>query len=305
MKKIEVLLAALKQVLFSFTPNRSVLEGMLKYDFKLGDPVQSLMQISFSALANWPLYALIFLVWIDPTRGLWSLHRILGEESSVGFFLLDGQLLPMTLFFAGFFVLEWIFKKDFFFIILLFYFLARSELHLHLTLAGTIGIYLARACYLARLFGPLESRTKSIWGWVVSIQIFSVVMATLITLGSLDQVWPRFYYMVGALFTFHILNFMALAIWGHFYTKIKNDPSYWPIHYSTADWPLDSMNLSKVFKAELRRQAQAQTKSHLASLAQVQEMKDQSLGIRVSALESILNKELGYLQTGASRLTID
>ena len=305
MKNSFLIKDALKNVLQALTPNRSVLEGMMKYDFKMGDSVQNVMQVSFSSLANWPLFLICILVWVDPIRTFWSLQQVLGEDSSIRFFLLSGQPLPMFFFLIAFFLLESLLKKEYLLVGLLFYFLHRSDLHLHLALAGIIGVYFARAVYLFRLMVGLESKTRNVWRWVTTLQLLVIMVTALVAVGSLDQFWPRFYYLISAVFLFHLLSFLTLATWGHFYIQVKNDPAYIPVHYSSALWLRKSFGFTRSFRKKLKDQVDVQIKRHLVSLAQVQEMKDQSLGVRVSTLENILNKELGYLQTAASRLTID
>ncbi len=299
-----LLISVFKTVFSSVTPNRCLMEGLLKYDFKCEEPRKHVMQISFSALASWPLFILIFMIWFDPFRYSWSLNSIFGEGSEFRFFLLDGQVSVMILFALLFFCLEWFIRNEYVFIAIVFYFLAKSELHLHLALASVIGVYFSKACYLCRLSLSLQSKTKRIWIWVTTLQLIATVSVSIASLLILDQTWPRFYFLACVIFIVQFAIFSMAAVWGHFYFKIKNDPAFIPIYFSTATW-LKKMKLSSDCKQQLRRVTQNQINIHHASLRQLQEMKDQSLGVRLGSIEVILNKELAYLRSAASRLTIE
>lgn len=319
MNVAQMVLAAVKQVFLALTPNRSLIEGLLKYDFKIENPRVNLMQISFSPLANWPLYCILFLIWLDPTRSVVSLQsvmtKIFGAESSVRFFLLDGQILKMATVLAIFFISEWILRKEYLLIAAIFYFLAQSEIHLNLALAAIIGVYLSRAVYLWWVSIDLQSQTRRIWLWVTSLQLLATVLSSLLSLFLLDQYSRlqyfsgsfsenRFLFLLSMVFFFQFFIFLFLAMWGHFSYQFKEEPSFLPVYFSSASW-ISRFKISLGMDQQLKEKVVKTLKHHSDSLVQLNEMKDQSPGLRLDELQETLNKELGHLQRAASRLTLD
>jgi hypothetical protein len=310
---------SVKEVLWSFTPNRSLYEAMMKFDFKVDDARQNLMQLSFSALANGPLFILLALLMVEPTRNSWSLIQLLqnifGNDSQLVFFFLDGQFSSMLIVASLFFVLEWILRKEYLLIVILFYFLNKSELHLHLATAGLIGIYISRACYLWWFHIELESQTRKIWHWATSLQLVATFISVILSLSALDYFKHENYFantisqnrsefFISVILVFQISIFIMLSLWGHFYFKIKNDPADLPTYFSTTTWIL-RFKMSYFLKKKLKDKTSQQIKAHQASLDQIKELKDQGLGRAMNSIEPTLNKELGYLQLAASRLTVD
>lgn len=316
---VKMIFSVIQDVLKTGTPNRALTEGLIKYDFKLEEPRQNLMQISFSALANWPLFFALLLIAFDPTRSLWSLNalmaRLFGEDSSVRFFLLSGQISDMATILAIFFLLEWIFRLEYFLIAIVFYFLAQSQLHLHLALSAVMGVYLSRACYWWWLRFDLESRTQKIWTWAASMQLLAVIVVSFFSLVVLDQYQHlqyfsgsqtenRYQFLLSVVFFFQFMTFLLMSLWGHFSFQQKADPSYLPVYFSSSVW-IARFGISSRLVGALQLKTQESLKAHERSLAQLKELKDQSPAGAMKTLEETLHKELGYLQTAASRLTID
>lgn len=316
---VKMIFSAVQEVLKSGTPNRALFEGLTRYDFKIGEPRQNLMQISFSALAGWPLFFVLGLIWLDPTRSLWSFHGVMaqlfGEDSSFRFFLLSGQISDMATVLAIFFFLEWVLRLEYFLIAVVFYFLSQSQLHLHLALSAVIGVYLSKACYGWWLRLDLESRTRQIWTGVTTMQLLAVLGVSLGSLIVLDQ-YQQFQYFSGSqtenryqflfsvIFSFQFFSLLLMSIWGHFFFQKKVDPSYLPVYFSSSAW-VARFGVSSRLNRELRLKTQESLKTHESSLVQLRELKDQSPAGAMKTLDEVLHKELGYLQTAASRLTID
>lgn len=317
MSVLNELQSSLKEILLSFTPNRSLYEAMMKYDFKIESRRQNLMQLCFSALANWPLLLILIFLGFDPFGFFWILQaivqKIFGSESSFRFFLLDGQLSTMLLVGGCFFFAEWILRKEYLLISVIFLFLSQGQIHLNLALAGLLGIYFSRASYLWWFHVELVSETRSIWKWVTSLQLISCLAGGILSLMALDfyqkqQVlvspFLRFQFLFLALMGLQLANFLFLSVFGHFYLKIKKDPSFLPIYFSTTTWIL-RFKMSFHLKRKLKEKVSESLQSHQHSRTQILEIKDQSLGLRMGPIEKIIKQELAYLQTAASRLTID
>jgi hypothetical protein len=312
----QMILGALKDVLLAFTPNRSLQEALLKYDFKVGVPRQNLMQLCFSPLANLPLVILLTILWLDPVNQSIPLEswmsQIFGAEGDFRYLLLDGRISVMAAFSVVFFFLEFIFKLEYLWVVILFFFLAKWQLHIHLAVSGLIGIYLARAIYLCFLQSSLVSQTKKIWCWGTGLQLIATVAAAIISLVVVDGYERNriletfridrtdFFFLLILFFSF--CQFLALTCWGHFHFQKQTDPTFLPVYFSSSTW-LPRMKPRPRLQARLREKVAASLHAHTKSIKDLNEMKDQGLGVRLDSLEKVLNQELVYLQTAASRLT--
>lgn len=304
---------ALKEVFLSFYPSRSFIEGMIKYDFKIGDRRSALMQVCFSNLAFWPLLILLVIVYVDPFKASWSLVSLLSYENVFVLFLLDGRLTAMLTIFLSFYFLEWIFRKEYLFVFLIFYFLNRSELHINNALMAVMGVYLSRICYMWWMGIENKSKTRKIWNSVQLIQIFSwlltIVGAVLILdyiqinfLFASDRVFSRFVFLAAVIVFYHIFCHFILSIWGHFYFKIKIEPSDIPIYFSTALWIL-RFNMSFYLLKLLKDKISDQLPKHEGLLRDYEEIRPLK-GITASEnLAAVITKEIGYLKEANLRLT--
>lgn len=319
MSLAKMVLLAVKQVVLSWTPTRSLLEGSMRYDFKVGEARQNLMQIAFSPLAAWPLFLILLFVYFDPTRSFFSLQKLMSAIFDVNgearVFLLDGQVSTMATVAAVFFFLQWVLRKEFLWIALIFFFLNHGEMHIHVALGAVIGVFMSRAFYLWWIGLDLVSRTRTIWNWASGLQFVATICVSLGSLVMLDQYGRlryfagslsenRFLFLISVIFFFYFFHFVFLAVWGHFSFQKKAEPSYVPVCFSTSVW-LGRFKLRSDLESELKVKTTETLSHHLASLNQLKEMKDQSPGIRLGTLEETLNKELAYLQRSASRLTTE
>jgi hypothetical protein len=100
----------------------------MRFDFKLGDARENLMQACFAALAAWPMFLLFAVISYDPFKADWSLVHFLAPDNSVLLYLLDGRLQTMFVFFSVAFVIEWVFRREYLYLFLLAYFVGRFEL---------------------------------------------------------------------------------------------------------------------------------------------------------------------------------
>lgn len=319
MSVANMVLLAVKDVMKTLSPTKSLQEGLIGFDFKIGEARKNLMQISFSPLAAWPIFIILAIVYLDPTRFILSLQKVMSilfdPQSEARFFLLNGQISTMGTVAALFFILQWFVRKEFLWIAVVFYFMNQGEMHIHLALSGIIGIFLSRSFALVLMGLSLVGRTKQIWNWSSGLQMLASLIVSFCSLVLIDYlgrlqyfagslVENRFAFLLLVIFSFYLFHFIFLAIWGHFSFQKKADPSFVPVYFSSSAW-LGQIRLSLVIENQLKIKVAETLKHHMSSLNQLTEMKDQSPGLRLGSLEETLNKELAYLQSSASRLTLE
>lgn len=303
---------ALKEVFGSYSAPRSLVEATTKYDFKIGEARTNLMQLCFSNLASWPLVLILALISFDPFKTSWSLVEFLSFENQLVLFLLNGHLINMLILFLIFFVFEWIFRKEYVLIAIIFYFVNRSEFHIHLATVSILAIYLSRILYLWQLKMDSDSESSKIWKSVSALQLLAWVVAASSALSALDYIQrnflfneatqlSRFNFLCIMILLYHLFSHLFLSIWGHFYFQQKQEPSSLPVYYSTASW-ISKFKISRGLKSTLSEKITEQLKKHLQNKVQLQELKLQSPGLAKLSIEAVLDKEINYLK-GASKGT--
>lgn len=297
---------ALKEVFLSYSPARSLIEAMMKYDFKIGEARVNLMQLCFSNLASWPLILILVLIFFDPTKASWSLVGYLSFENPLVLFLLDGRPLNMLALFLLFFALEWILKKEYILIAIIIYLVNRSEFHIHLATTSILAVYLSRLLYLWSFKADHESETRKIWKSVCILQLLAWGLVSLSALRALDYIQvnflfneatnlSRFNFLCIMILLYHMLSHLFLSFWGHFYFGQKLEPSKLPVYYSTKNWA-SHFKISKRFKSTLSIKTTEQLKKHLQSDVELQELKLQSPGLAKFSIAKVLAKEISYLK---------
>lgn len=306
------ILFALKEVFLSYIPSRSFIEAMMKYDFKIGDAKTSLMQLCFSNLASWPLVIILLVIGLDPFKVSFSLVNLLSFENPMVLFLLDGHLPNMLIFFLLFYFLEWIVRKEYILIAIVFYFLNRSELHVHLATVAVLAIYLSRINYLWWLSVDSESETKKIWKSISLLQFVAWIFIVTTAIGALDYIQvnnlfsqygslSRFNFLCVTILLYHACSHLFLSLWGHFYFQKKLEPTRLPTYYSTANWIL-RFNMSYYLQSLLKSQISKQLNTHLESEKQFQELKVQNKALVRFSVEEVLKKEIAYLKEATLRM---
>lgn len=312
---LKTILENMKESILCFTPNRCFYESMMKFDFRIENKNDSMMQLCFSSLAAWPLYIGIILIYLDPTKLSWSLHKYLAEDSAIGFFMLDGRLSAMVTVFIFFFLFEWIFRKEYFPELFVFYFLLKSDIHLHLALSAILAIYFSRFCYLWWFHIELDSVTRIICKKVCYRLLLSWFLTAVVGLYGLNYLQfnqyfansvyeNRFEFLVIIIFFLHLAMLFFLGVWGHFFVRQKVDPSFLPTFFSTSTWIL-RFNMSYYLKKLLKDAVLLQIEKNKSHTLQFEQLKDQSPVIRLENIQSILKKEMTYLKDASSKLTID
>lgn len=303
---------SLKEVFLSFSPARSFVESVMKYDFRIGGARLNLMQMCFSNLASWPLIPLLFLINFDPFKTTWSLTGLLTYDNPILLFLLDGHLSSMIIFFLLFYFLEWIFRKEYLMIALVFYFLNRGELHIHLATGAVLAVYLSRISYLWWLSVDSESETKKIWKSVSMLQVVAWLIVTVTTISALDYIQinylfsqtgdlNRFNFLCISILLYHVFSHLFLSIWGHFYLQKKTEPSYLPTFFSTANWIL-RFNMSYYLQSLLKNKVADQLEKHLKNEIQFQQLKAENPALANFSIGDVLRKEIGFLKESSVRL---
>lgn len=310
MKKI---LAALKDVLLSYGPSRSFVESMIKFDFKIGEAHTNLMQICFSNLASWPLIPLLLLIFFDPFKFSWSLVGLLSFDNPAVLFLLDGRLTGMLIFFLLFFLLEWVIRKEYVLIGLIFYFLNRNELHIHLATVALLAVYVSRICYLWWLSVDSESETKKIWKSVSILQFMAWLFVAIATVAALDYLqinhlftqsgeMTRFGFLCVTVLLYHGFSHLFLSIWGHFYFQRTTEPSQLSTYYSTANWIL-RFNMSNYLRSLLKNRISQQLEKHLESESQYLELKKMNPALANFSVGLVLGREIAFLKEAGLRIS--
>ena len=308
--------AAVIEILQAFNPTRSQLEAMMKLDFKMGDEQAQQIQLCFSNLAAWPLLLIAVGLYFDPSRYSWTLQKSLLNFPDQAYFLLDGRLANMILFFAIFYFIQWIIRSEFFLLSLLFYFLLKSDIHLHLALSAVLGIFLSKACYLWWMHKDIQSKARQIWKSFSVVQIIGCVISCMISLFLL-QIFSslgyfsnsysinRFEFLVEIVTLNYFLPLMFSALWGHFYFQPKLiEPTEFPTNYSTANWML-RFRIRSHFKKQLSQQIEKYLVLHKNNLADLESIKDLGPASIPHKISQIIKAELSYLELASSRLTIE
>lgn len=310
---IQQIINAIKDAVLSYSPARSLIESMMKYDFKLGDTRTHLMQLCFSSLASWPLILILTAIYFDPFKYSWSLVKLFSEQNLFVLFLLDGHLSSMLIFFFAFFVLEWILRKEYFLLAIVFYFLNRSELHIHLAVIAVLATYFSRICYLWWLTVDVESESKKIWKAVSILQALAWLIVVVSSLNALDYLQSnhlfnegsdlnRYSFLALIVLLYHVFSHLFLSLWGHFYFQKVVEPSNLPTYYSTSQWIL-RFNMSYYLQSLLKPQIAQQLEKHIERERQFVELKAQSPALAKFAVGAVLRKEIAFLKEANLRLT--
>ncbi|MEQ1723718.1 MAG: hypothetical protein ABL930_11120, partial [Pseudobdellovibrio sp.] len=252
-------------------------------------------------------------IYFDPVKFSWTLVSLFSFENPVILFLLDGRLGTMMCFFVIFFVLEWLIRKEYVLLAVIFYFLNKGELHIHLASVGVLAVYLSRISYLWWLSLDAQSETQKIWKSVSILQLVAWIVSAICILNALDYVQinllfnekselSRFNFLCIGVLLYHVCSHLFLSFWGHFYFQKKIEPSNLPTYYSTANWIL-RFNMSYYLQKLLKTQINSQLEKHAESQKQFDELKLVSPGLVKFSIESVLKKETDFLKEANLRIS--
>jgi len=309
---MKAILFSLRQVFLAYSPKRSLIEALLKYDFKIDEARVNLMQLCFSNLASWPLIPALLLIYFDPFKNMWSLIKVLSFENPLVLFLLNGHFINMLLFFLIFYIIEWVIRNEYILLAAVFYFLNRGELHIHLATAAVLAIYFSRLSYLYWLSVDSRSETKKIWKTISTLQLLAWGFVAFTALSALDYIqinflfneafaMSRFNFLAVTVLLYHVFSHLFLSLWGHFYLQKQQEPSNLPIYYSTARW-IQRFKISRNLQSLLSAQITRQLEKHLQNQVLFQELKQQSPGLVKFSVEQVLATEISYLMVAENSL---
>ena len=312
MKTSYTILKAVREVILLLSPANAMLESMMRYDFKIGDQRQTSMQMCFAYFAAWPLLLVAVLIPFDPFKNSWSLVRLLSDDSSFVLLLLDGRGHAMLGCFFAFFVIEWLVRSEQVLIVILFYFLSRGELHVNLTLAACLGIYLSRICYQWWAVYDLTGRSRFIWNRVNQIQLAGWVAACALSLFALDfmqvthafaseGLLTRLNFIMAMLAMFFAGTQLLLIVWGHFYFNRPLDPSTLPVAYSSGRWVL-RFKLSAHLRGDLSRTTELQIQKSNIRINELTTLMQEAPAVAMQHLHYALQTELDYLKEARQRI---
>ena len=298
------------------------MESMQLIDFKIGDLRRNLIRMCVSPLAAWPLIILTVLFYFDPTKTLWSLQGFLtknaSETNALGFWLYQTSLGYLVAVSLVFFLAEWLFRIEYWLVSLLLILQARGDVHLLVSIAGLMGIYLAQTSYLGWFFIELKGQTKKFWLSFTSILYIAFFLSAvtivwmyhyLLNQGyfSISIYVNRYEFLIFSLLIIYALRLVFELFWGHFaYKKLSQqskDPSELNIFYSTVSWLL-RYKMSLETKQKLQNHVDEVLKSYHEQNAQLRQIKDQSPVLLPAELRSGFNQQYEYLKPASQRLSV-
>lgn len=235
-------------------------ESLVTYDFLITSPQKALMQFCFSTLNRWWIFLVIGLIAISPLRHQFSIHQLWGPDHWMVGVMYSGKLLIP---FVVFLFLSVIFGSHTVWVLVLFYLMAQGDVHVLFGLAGLSGIFLADARRFLKKSTQIRGLVRNVVLWIAGVHVLSLVISSFLNFylyqsfynlgyfaGSIYE--NRFEFLVLALFVHYVVQFVGLSIWGHFYSRQKQDPSMWNLKYSTGS-VLNLFWFSRSFKHDLHR----------------------------------------------------
>lgn len=247
-------------------PLRSIEEGLVSFDFQIQTPQQSLMQICFSPLACWLSVLLILVAMFSPFRYQFTLVQFLGFENQIILFLMQSSFRAECITFIVFFVIGRLVRFDFIAIFILAWLLGNGDIHIVLAQAGLLGILFSQIRWQLGWFGQTQGAVKKVIQWITLLQFVGffvfvflswIMLANVRASGLFDQSMRayRLEYLLLAYVLYQMLLFGILSVWGHFYVRLKQDPSVWNLKYSIVMLIprfFLSSPFQKVFEAKVR-----------------------------------------------------
>lgn len=306
------ILKSFKQAVLSFSPHKCLVESFLRFDFKLGDARENLMQACFASLASWPMLLLFAVIVYDPFKADWSLVHILAPDNSFLLYLLDGRVQTMFVFFGLAFVIEWIFRREYLYLFVIAYFVGRFELHINLAVASLLGVLLSRISYQWWAMLDLTSESQKIWARLHQTQMLAWVVTAVLALLALDYLQvnhlfqkqgllTRLNFLAGLYACYHGLNLMCSMLWGHFYFHAEKDPTALPTHYSSAQFIL-RFPLGEQLVYQMKKLVKEQIQKHTQHSQEYENLKKESPGLSNFPFSKVVATELSYLREALLRL---
>ncbi len=186
-----------------------------------------LLRMCFSVLAAWPVYVIFLLLYFNPFRYHFSLHRLFSEGSPISQFMF-GENILIT--FIVVLILASLLPFEIIWLTLLGYLISNAEIHLTLALTGVCAVFFALARANLKHSMLLSSKAKNTLMMYSGLQIVSVVLATAVIFFlyknmreagyfSTSIMANRFEFFVLAVFIQHFLQLFILSLWGHYVSR--------------------------------------------------------------------------------------
>lgn len=236
-------------------------QALLSYDFKILDLKTALMRLCFSPIANWPLFVLVILLFLNPIR---YQHQIFAHIPSLIQFMYSPNWAAgiaigiICSYFLGIINIP---------LALVLYFISQGDMHIILGASIVVGIFLGQPLKYLKLTARLEGKIRTVVVYFSIMQFLSVIIATIIGLqiyqfmnfaGYFSQTvfGYRLEFLALFLLTMYMVQLLIYALWGHFYSRKSEEPTKLNTFYSTA-FVLRRLSYSKSFSKALKAQALA------------------------------------------------
>ena len=191
------------------------------------DRRRTLLRLCFSVLAAWPVYVVFLLLYFNPLRYHFSLHRLFSEGSPVSQFMF-GENILIT--FIVVLILTSLIPLEILWLTLLGYLISNADIHLTLALTGACAVFFAVARGNLKKSMLLSGPAKNTLMIYSGLQILSVVVATTIIFFlyrnmreagyfSISMTANRFEFFILAVFIQHFLQLFILSLWGHYVSR--------------------------------------------------------------------------------------
>jgi hypothetical protein len=298
--------------MLSLSFSKSMLESMMRWDFKEGSARENLMQLCFSSLGSWFIILLTLVVSVLPPE-LLPLHASdQFSDYSLVHFMLNGYFLNMIAFAAAAFVLTWLFRFENILLLIIALLVKFSWLHINSAVAGVLSVLLSALCYRWWAVMDIKSEARRIWNSLHQIQMISFLVTFSASLYFLDFVqlnglfsehgFNRVQFLAALLAGYYALNFLMMSVFGHFYFHRKIEPQHLQVYFSTANWIL-RFRFKREVNETLRKKAETEIVKHQDHLKNFIDLKTSSPGLATLPIENVLLSEIDHLKEAILRFS--
>jgi len=186
-----------------------------------------LLRMCISVLAAWPIYVIFLILYFNPFRYHFSLHTLFSEGSAVTQFMFSENILIA---FIAVLILASLVPIEIIWLTILGFFISNGDIHLTLAITGGCAVFFALARRNLKKSMLLSGPSKNTLMVFSGLQIFSVVVATVIIFFlyksmrdagyfSVSMTANRFEFFVLTVFIQHFVQFGILSLWGHYVSR--------------------------------------------------------------------------------------
>ena len=293
-----MILCQIRKTLNTFSLMQNQHESLVSLDFNLPERRAALMRLCFSSLSAWVLFFSFFILYVNPFRYHFSISSSLGLENIFVQSLFGANMWGSVILVTALFILNFILRKEFWFIAVIAYLVSQGDMHLILALICLAAITAGRILSHLRWTRSLEGSTQLVWA-VVSLLSFLAWAAAVYTslefynylsyagYFSQNMFANRFEAFTLATAIYYGFELLVMICWGHFFAKRIDDPSQISVRYSSAQI-LNKLLLGSAFKKDLRIKAEE-------LLAQKTVYSEKDLDLLPKRLVNLHQKEEAFL----------